>query len=294
MAKEFPNYKILNVQSLVVNIEDVDFKLRSLNKKQKEIKMFTPKDFKKYQEDNDVNIVGNIRKRQNHYKNYDDEVELRKQKKRKKIIGRAKLPMPDDAKGTKYFKEKSSGITYKYFDVREANKVHTVGYAWVGDNKFLRVISFNPLFLLIPLIIALIIEVCFTHCPQDISDILHIEEGTSITDEQSNKNNKQSNLWYFEPFDEYTVLTKDSKNIVLKNLAVNDGKWLCSYEIMVNGETVHTTGAILPSNAIKYDLWSQLDAGTYKLVCRSTEYDYNTHEAKGGHYDITTTLVVEK
>lgn len=294
MAKEFPNYKILSVQPLVVDIEDVDFKLKSLNKKQKEIKMFTPKDFKKYQENFDVNIVGNIRKRQNRYKNYDDEVELRKQKKRKKIIGRAKLPMPDDVNGTKYFKEKSSGITYKYFDVREANKVHTVGYAWVGDNKFLRVTSFNPLFLLIPLIIALIISVCFTHCPQDISDILHIEEGTPITDEQSNENNKQSNLWYFEPFDEYTVLTKDSKNIVLKNLAVNDGKWLCSYEIMVNGETVHTTGAILPSNAIKYDLWSQLDAGTYKLVCRSTEYDYNTHEAKGGHYDITTTLVVEK
>lgn len=294
MAKEFPNYKILSVQPLVDENKDIDFKLRSLNKKQKETKMFTSKDFKKYQEDNDVSIVGNIRKIQNRYTNYADEIELRKQKRRKKIIGRAELQMPNDVKGSKYFKEKSSGNLYKYYDIREANKVHTVGYAWVGENKFLRVTTLNPLFFLIPIILALIILVCLTHCPQEVKDILHIEDGVSIPDDTSNSQKKQSDLWYFEPFDETTVLTKDNKEIVLKNLQINEGKWLCSYEIMVNGKTVHTTGAILPSNAVKYDLWSQLDAGTYELVCRSTEYDYNTHEAKGGHYNISTHLVIEK
>lgn len=296
MAKEFPKYKILDIQPLAEQNENIDFKLRLLNKKQKSIKIFTPKDFKKYREDNDVNIVGNIRKRQRRYDNYLDDVSLRKEKRKKNIIGQARLLMPNDVKGTQYITELPNDTKYKYYDVREANKVHTIGYAWVGDNKFLRVTAFNPLFLLLPIFLALLIALVIMLLPQDVKDNIHIdiEPNNPVTEDKPNTNKPKTDLWYFAPFDETTVLTEDNKEIILSNLAVNEGKWLCSYQIMVDGKTIHTTGAILPSNVVAYDLWSKLDAGTYKLVCRSTEYDYTTHEAKGGHYDITTNLVIKK
>lgn len=292
MSKDLRTYFIINAEDVVNNQTD-DYKFKYLNKKQKKIKIFSKRDFKKYNKDNEARVVGNIRKRQVHYTNYADDKLLKKAKRKKGIIACAKLQMPSNISNNNYIKD-NYGNVYKCFDVKEANKVHSYGYAYVGNNEFLRVTTLNPLLFLIFFIILGILICCMIFSPEKPNNNINIEDGIVITDNNNETTPSDKELWYFEPFNEVTTLTKDNKEIVLKNLEINEGKYLCSYEIIVDGKSIHTTGAILPNNAVKYDLWSQLDEGTYTLVCRSTTYDINTYEAYGGHYNLSTTLVVEK
>lgn len=285
MKKEFTLYNILNAKELIKNnskLNDDNFKFKRLNSKNKEYFVLSKKSFKKYNETCDTKIVGSIRKRQRRYKDYEDYNELVSVKTGKKIFGKATLDILDNSE--------------KYYDVKEVKNSYTYGYAWVGKNNFLQVKTFNPLLIFLPLLLAVIIALLLSFCHNNpIDEPLDIVDGTEISDDDTNNNDVEDiPLCYFEPFDETTTLTKDNKEIVLKNLEINEGKYLCSYEIIIDGNSIHTMGAILPNNAVKYDLWSQLDEGTYTLVCKSTEYDYETHQQYNGHYNLTTTLVVEK
>lgn len=299
MKKKFVIYSIKSVEELIPNFKDEGYKVKRLNRRNKDIYIFSKKSFDKYCEDNDTRIVGSIRKRQVRYKDYKNRDELVKNKKKKKIIGKAVLPIP-------------ANRDYKNYDIKSVKNCHTYGYAWVGDNKFLQVKTLNPLLLLIPVIFALIIALLFSSCPKG-DNPFKIADGTQINDKESLTDKYQSDLCYYVPFSETVTLTKDQQTIKLCNVKENEGKYYISYEIYIDGElqnliakddvlyitsqaenSVTSTGAIIPDEQILVNLWEFLPKGTYELVCKGTEYDYKTKEEKLITYNLTTTLVVEK
>lgn len=299
MDEKFNLYTISDVRELIQkeNLEpdiynDADndrlkHLLKPFNRKTEKIYIFTKKGFEKYSENYDVEIVGKIRKRQKYYTDYVDFIELKKNKTKKNIIGRCDFSAENDS------------LEDKKYDVRASDNSHTVGYAWVGNNQFIQVTTFNPLLFLIPFILACIIIILLSSCPNpDV--VLPWAEQTDISDENSDNNPQQAPLCYFVPFAEKITLTEESKEIKLRNVKENEGNYYISYEVFVDGKIIDisgdtsSTGLIMPGNQVNLDLWSKLDSGTYNLVCKATEYGYQNKDKKDINYDLTTTLVVEK
>lgn len=110
MSKKWIDFKIQDVRKCIERLpEDQrdDFRLKPINKRQKDVLMFTPKDFKKYRENESAVIVGKIRKRQRQYKTFEspavfppkDTESWQKKKQDQKKIGYAELHMPENVKG---------------------------------------------------------------------------------------------------------------------------------------------------------------------------------------------------
>lgn len=191
MQKKWNEYQIIDTRQLVNKLpedEREQYKLKALFKNKAltdSVMMFSKADFKKYRENYDAFIVGKIRKRQKHYKVYEKATngsllsyppqsitveELISKKQKKNIIGSATMEYPEFAeKVTDKQKCKLSDTDKpeysKMYDVKEHNNSHTVGYAYIGDNKFLQVTTFNLLWLLLPLLIAIIIAIVLHNCP---------------------------------------------------------------------------------------------------------------------------------
>ena len=99
MGLDFKEYKLLNVEDLIVNEENRDkYKLKTLYRKNKKVQIFSKRAFNKYTDEHEVQIVGRIRKRQHHYEDYADYNDLIKAKKEKKIIGSASLKIENKQK----------------------------------------------------------------------------------------------------------------------------------------------------------------------------------------------------
>lgn len=169
MQKKWNEYQIIDTRQLVNKLpedEREQYKLKALFKNKAltdSVMMFSKADFKKYRENYDAFIVGKIRKRQKHYKVYEKATngsllsyppqsitveELISKKQKKNIIGSATMEYPEFAeKVTDKQKCKLSDTDKpeysKMYDVKEHNNSHTVGYAYIGDNKFLQVTTFN-------------------------------------------------------------------------------------------------------------------------------------------------------
>lgn len=292
--KKFNFYEVRDIRELLRRLDtDTDdeneYRLKPLHKKNKEILMFTKKDFSHFCDYNSAHIVGNIRYRQKTYTNYADTDKLIQEKQKKKIIAQNKLRIDKD---------------FKFYDVRRPKESHAVGYAWVGGNKFLRVTSFNWLLLLIPLLLALCILFLFSNCPdEDIKMPFAPTEDVSSPEGET----PEQRLCYFPPFDETTTLTSDNKNIRLINHIKNEDFNL-TYEISVDGERLklrdiqkgedeenqYNIGLIAPGDTVYYDLWSRLDAGTYELKCTGYAYDKETNAKMDGKGYLYTTLIIEK
>lgn len=339
MQKKWNEYQIIDTRQLINKLpedEREQYKHKVLFKNKcltDDVMMFTKSDFKKYRENNDAYIVGKIKKQQKHYKVYEKSPngsllsyppqsitveELISKKQKKNIIGSATMEYPEFAeKVTDKQKCKLSDTDKpeysKMYDVKEHNNSHTVGYAYIGDNKFLQVTTFNLLWLLLPLLLAIIIAVVLHSCP-NIDLPFDTADGTSID------NNKQPIVTEQLPncdyliFPETITLTKDNPTIKLCNLSSNEGLWYISYQVYINNEPlmdindpskIYDTGAIKPGFQIdgtkdaNLNLYDRLDAGTYKLTAKATQYKYEPN-SKGQHLrtsvgqNIITTLVIEK
>lgn len=307
MSLEFKRYSILNVEDLIdITFNDTNsrekYKVKKLKRKNNKIKIFSVKAFKKYSDEYEVQVVGRIRKHQCHYRDIDTDEQLIKEKKDKKIIGQANLVLP---------KNNSEEKKYKKYDVKKDTNKHTYGYAWVGDNKFLRVTSFNILWLLILCLIIIGILLGLNSCPRTDNPFEYADGNHN--DVIDNTTQEQAPLCYYVPFAKTTTITKENQTISLYNVKENDGNYYISYEIYIDGNyqklTVsdnvyhiehkddnakENTGAIIPGEKVLINLYDGLDAGTYKLTCKGKEYDYNTKEEMSVTYNLTTTLVVDK
>lgn len=290
MQKKWNEYQIIDTRQLVNKLpedEREQYKLKALFKNKAltdSVMMFSKADFKKYRENYDAFIVGKIRKRQKHYKVYE------------KATNGSLLSYPPQS------------IT-----VKEHNNSHTVGYAYIGDNKFLQVTTFNLLWLLLPLLIAIIIAIVLHNCPNG-NNPFDKADGTTIDNDNQPVATEQLPNCDYLLFSEKVVLTKDNPYIKLCNLSSNEGLWYISYQVYIDDKPlmdmndptkVYNTGAIKPGYQVdgtkdaNLNLYDRLDAGTYKLVAKATQYKYEPN-AKGQHLktsvgqNIITTLVIDK
>ena len=337
MQKKWNEYQIIDTRQLINKLpedEREQYKHKVLFKNKcltDDVMMFTKSDFKKYRENNDAYIVGKIKKQQKHYKVYEKEKtknsvpyppksisldELIAEKQKRKYIGFATMQYPEFSEkfGVNCISYDTDQPTYaKMYDVKEHNNSHTVGYAYIGDNKFLQVTTFNLLWLLLPLLLAVIIAVVLHSCP-NIDLPFDTADGTSIDNNKQPIATEQLPNCDYLIFPETITLTKDNPTIKLCNLSSNEGLWYISYQVYINNEPlmdindpskIYDTGAIKPGFQIdgtkdaNLNLYDRLDAGTYKLTAKATQYKYEPN-SKGQHLrtsvgqNIITTLVIEK
>lgn len=322
MNNKWTEYQIKDVKWHLINNlsedEQKKYKFKKLNKKQNDVLIFSKKDFKTYRENNNVVVVGKIRKRQRKYKTYENNNvypptnfdDFLNKKKDKKVIGNAELYIPKERTDKHCYRK--NGKNVKLYDVKETNNSHTIGYAYVGNSKFLQVTTFNPLIILLPLLIAIILLFFLHHCP--VAPPIDIVDGNEIdTPSQPVAVEQLPNCDYLL-FSEITTLTEENPSIRLCNLKSNEGLWLISYQVYIDGKPLmdlnnpnkeYLTGAIKAGYQIdgttdsNLNLYNRLDAGTYELKCVGTQYQEKTNE-KGEHLvtpvknTLKTTLIVEK
>lgn len=338
MQRKWNEYQIIDTRQLVNELPEdernqykhkVLFKDKALKDA---VMMFSKDDLKKYRENNDVYIVGKIRKKQKHYSVYEDKSQnksysyppktislddLIEEKQKRNIIGSATMQVSDFVDNVSDDKKKkildTEEPTYaKMYDVRENGNSHTVGYAYIGNNKFLQVTTFNLLWLLLPLLIAIIIAMVLHSCPND-NPFDKADDSPIDNDNQPVATEELPNCDYLL-FGETVTLTKDNPYIKLCNLSSNEGLWYISYEIYIDDEPlmdindtnkIYNTGAIDAGYQVdgtkdaNLNLYNRLDAGTYKMTAKATQYKYEAN-SKGQHLktsvgqNLITTLVIEK
>lgn len=281
MAKKFNVFNVFDVRKLLDTELPPDerekYKLRVLSKKNSKIHIFTKKDFKKYEEDHDVYISGKIRKRQHRYTDYADFNELRRNKAKKNIIGCCNLQI-----------EKESDNLKKY-DIKQSDNSHTVGYAWVGKNRFIQVTAFNPLLCLIPLIICGIIAVLFSSCPAP-DTVLPWADQQPYSDSVPTEPDPSNNFAIVIK-KEYFV-SADNPTIELKNYIKNIKS--ISYNVYTeSGTYIGSTGLIEPGNKADLNIYSVLSSpGEYRLKLTAVSYNEDGSE-NPINGNIFTTVTVE-
>lgn len=333
--KEYQIEDIRNLLKTLPEDEQSDYKLKKLFKNNKltdDVLMFSKKDFKKYKESHDAYIDGQIKKQRKYKTNekekknefrypVDNSDELIKYKQKKNYTGFAKLSLPSFKENTsekdiyKIADSYENDLYKKIYDVSDTkHRSHIIGYVYVGDGHFLQVVDTNPVLLLVPLLIIIGIIFIIHSCSNGTLPFLP-SNGSSMTDENGEAVATESlpNCSYLL-FDETVTLTKDHPYIKLCNLKENKDLWYVSYEVYIDGKPlmdlneptkVYSTGAIKPGYQIdgktdkNLNLYDRLDAGTYKLVAKATQYKYQAN-SKGQHLktavgqNITTTLVIKK
>ena len=157
MTEKWKSFKIIDARQIFKSDGDEikKYKFKKLNTRNKNVFMFSKKDFELYRKNHNALIIGSIRKRQRKFKTYEkpwsyppeDYVAFVHKKQQDNIIGTAEI-ISDDY--------------LSLYDVRESNHKHTIGYAYVGKNKFLQVAAFNP-FILIPILLIMCLMLFMLH-----------------------------------------------------------------------------------------------------------------------------------
>ena len=222
-------------------------------------------------------IVGDVFIRRRHYKDIETSANPKKtesEKKRKDIIGIATVPYSRE-----YLRKHPDSEAYKKYDLYEYSNYlrKCFGYAKVGENQYVRLVTINPLIWLILLLLLLLLPLMFKSCPK--IDPITINNGDRIRTDVVEQ--EDAPICYYNPFDETTVLTKDNPYVTLTNVSTNEDEYYISFSIYINGEAmmdekgeIFTTGAIPPNRQVNINLWNQLDEGVYKLEAVATDYNY--------------------
>ena len=294
---------------IIINCENEEFK-RKLCRKRNTDRFFylTKKGFKDYCNDSSqpVTVIGDVflgqRKKQS--------IKLEGD-----IIGVIKVPYSYEYLRKHYDAEDNEYPLYK----TKRKWRRTVGYAQLENNQFVRLVRFDASFLLLILLILLALVPCLLKSCSNF-DPISIITGETIT--ETGEKQEQAPICYYEPFEEFTELTKKSPCLSLKNVGANDKTYFVSYEIYINGEQIKdesgkafTTGAIPPNKQVNINLWKQLKKGKYLLEVKATDYDYTIlkeitdnrsnysdreyqsllNEAiMPVHHTLSTTLIIEK
>lgn len=243
-----------------------EYKCRQRKNKMLEPFFFlTRKGFKKLKDEHDdIQVIGDVKLLQQKYKEIDSDT-VESEKLKRKI------------KGTVMMKQAQTDEYQKYDLYEQNNFRHCVGYAMVGETKYVRLVKFSPLFILLFLLLALLLIGTITHCPK--VDPIPIVIGDDITEQQEEMTD--SPICYYVPFEEITVLDKEHPNFVLSNVESNKDTYYISYQVFINdvpmtnkdGST-YSTGAIPPGKQVSLNLWKQLDKGVYEIKVIATDYDY--------------------
>lgn len=241
----------------------------------------TKKGFRDMCDDTNNNppVIGDVFIHQRRYKDVEksnNPEEEEKKKEEKGIIGIATREYTYE-----YLKEHPESDEYRKYDLYEQsnNFRKCIGYANIGNGQFVRLVTRNCFPFLILLLLLLLIPLMMKNCPK--FEPITINNGLTISDKTDYPTN--SELCYYTPFNEKTVLTKKNPEITLTNVSTNENEYYISFSIYVNGEAmknekgeIFTTGAIPPNRQVNINLWNELEEGIYELKAIATDYDFKT------------------
>lgn len=269
------NYKILDCTELV-NADKIDSvpHFKTLCRRQPNVYVLSPKTFKEYSETVETYIVGRINKHKFKSNNNSEKTALL---------------------------ELQNGSAKEYRIKPDASR-HTYGYAWVGQWNFVRVTTFNPLWLIVPLIIAVLFIFLFSNCSNDIAPLFK-PNSSDITDVQTASDILEEPLCYYRAFPEYTAINSETSSVNLMNLNENADTWYIAYEVYVDDKLQEltekdgafelagaadltllsdddksndpkiSTGVIEPGKQVAVNLLS-LSSGNHSLKVLATDYRY--------------------
>lgn len=269
-------------------------------KKIEPFRYFSKKQFREYTKNNSYTIIGDVKVNQKRFRDIataNNPDKLIRKKDRKKIIGTAKMLLQSGTvnKNGQYIE------AYKSYDIFEARQYrHCTGYAYTGNNRFVRLVKPNFLFLLIFLFLIGLIAGLLSSCPKSPDEIIKWAENKPIEETTAEIQQPPPNC-DFVLFTETTELNAENKTIRLINLPSNKGLYDIDYSVYINGEPLldkdgsnYTTGRIVPGNMVEVNLYDALPAGEYLLVCKATEYYSGGGDELPGKYDLSTILIVNK
>lgn len=260
--------------------ENYEFKKLG-NKNNVECLYFTEKEFEEYQEEHDAKIIGNVKIRQKKYKNPEKAENREKayQKKYEKdILGVCRLKFTDD-----YFEKHQNKLDepYRDFDLYKSENKHCIGYAWVGENQYVRLVKYNPFIFLIILflVLGIIFGLCFCRNSKPQPDKTIDDNGTKITEQNTNADGVPiADNHYLYVWKTKTV-SSDKKTVALINHP--DNKVYLCYDILdEQGNLLDSTGSFGPNSQVDYDFYSLFNGkkGTYNLTLFIKVNDVDTKE----------------
>lgn len=231
---------------------------------------FTPKSFKQYQEDNDVEVVGTVKIGQKSYKDTFNSRETMPQIEKKVQKG---------IKGICYISSSKSleVIPFDLYNNKPRN-TRTVGYASVGNGEYVRLVKHNPIWIVWLIIIALVIICGLRGCGNDTNTPFDVTPGNEITTTAPTYENYMANNHFLYVWKTKTV-TKDKPTVALINHPDND-VYLCYDIYSTDGEILDSTGAFEPNKQMDYDFYNLFrgNKGTYNLKLIVKVYDLETKD----------------
>ena len=271
--KKYKEYVIQDVCDLTDN-QGADY-TRDLQK----TRIFSKKGFKNYQEDNETYVVGNIRKRQKRFVAKSSAEKLSENK-----IAKATLFQDDDEKS---------------FDVKENKNRHTFGYAWIGGNRFLRVTTFNPLWLLLIFLLASLLFFGGYALHQHLNYQALPIEGEKIVDEV--KESGYTVLYVdINGYDGQEIkLNPKNRTVKLVHLDTENNKnFLLSYKIYNGDKLIYQTynsklnqiSLIQPGYSVNADIYDKLPMGRSKLKYEITAYTADKFQRGNTFYQVVSVV----
>ena len=223
-------------------------------------------------------VVGDVYIHQRRYIDIDQTKNPKEEEKKK--AGKGIIGVATREYTYEYEKEHPDCEKHKKYDLYEQsnNFRKCIGYANIGNGKFVRLVTTNCYPFLLIILLLLLIPLMMKCCPR--FDPITINNGLGFTEKTDYSSN--SALCYYAPLDEETVLTKDNPCVSLKNVPTNKDEYYISYSIYINGKAmknengeIFTTGAIPPNRQVDINLWNELDEGVYELKAIATDYRFN-------------------
>lgn len=249
-----------------------EYKTKELNKKGiKPVRYLSAREFKNYSRNNGGIVIGDIKLNQKHYEDvvtsdYPEKVVKKKSKKR--ITGVVQFELKD-------LYDNSVELTaFKKFDLYERLCFRrTVGYAYVGGQKFVRLCTFSliPLIIFVILLLGLLTELL---CPVPNE----VETTTPPMADQAPYS--ESVQAQHDPSQNFAIMlkstyyvSKDYPTIELKNYMKNVK--CISYDVYTSdGVFIGSTGLIYPGNSAKVNVYSVLNTpGEYELTMNVKNYN---------------------
>lgn len=200
-----------------------------------------------------------------------------------------------------------------YYEIQEPKSDFVKGYADVGDGKFLEVIS-HKIIILWFLLFLLIIGGMFFAINNNKRDIDEDNIGTCnighITDIDDGTEEKPPTIEeqfgdypnvFLDPIDKEITLNSRNDVLHLKNKIWNKDNFNMTYKVYIDGEPLiingkeYVTDMIEPGKETQLNLWSLLQAGTYKVELKTTQY-YIPEDNKlmDVSYTLNTTIKINK
>lgn len=302
---EKENFVLFRVKDLTAPKED--FEREVYDKKKKKIvpfTYFTPKQFdelvkaKEEDEENPISpvVVGNVKIFKNKYKDIKPEQtddEFVKEKRDKKIYGRV------DIRYTREYiekhKNKLNGDTYQKFDLYEAKNCKCLGYAEVGDNKYVRLVKRSPFFfiLIFLLCLGLLLSTAalVPNLPDDFKDLIGLEDTDPHNGEENRGEDSQVIQETYEiPYVPYVKLTEKEPNLYLVNPKGNTVYFMYSLYIDEDGsgyieadeavdkngksKAFYETKLIAPGQMKAVNVRNILGKGEFKVVQKISALNY--------------------